>query len=203
VLKAPEREKEGLKWVSEAQTAMSADESWVVLGAGLANHKILVWDYKTGTLKAALPHASRLFYLSFSRKGQYLFGGGNEVRKDYLGRGVLDIWDTKSWKLIREIEVDDFEVRPVLDLPEEDMVLSVDSLRTPTAGNNIQFKTFINGYSIRTGERIVSFETGLARDGWCTSALYLDDMGTICIGGADGRISFFAVEEVLKHKTKK
>jgi len=200
VLKASKEAKEGIKWINELSAATSTDDRWVALGAGLGNHKILVWDFKKGTFRAELAHESQLSHLCFSKTGRYLFGGGNEVRKEYLGRGVLDIWDTKSWKLVREIEVDDYGVQPILEIPKEDIVLSVDSLRSPVGENNIQFRTFINGYSIKTGDRVVSFDTQLAKDGWCTSAIYIEDMHAICIGGAEGKISFFSVGEILKHK---
>jgi WD40 repeat protein len=203
VLKASKETKNGIEVINELSTAISPDERWVALGAGLANHKIVIWDYKKGSVEATLPHESEFFFLSFSKTGRYLFGGGNEVRKGHYGRGVLDIWDTQSWKLVREIEVDECEVRPVVDLPKEDMVLTVDSLRTPEEGTNIRFRTFVNGYSIKTGERVVSFDTQLAKTGWCTSALHMEDIDAICIGGDDGKISFFPVAEILKHRTKK
>ncbi len=80
------------------------------------------------------------------------------------------------------------------------MVLSVDSLRTPNKGERDLFKTLINGYSIKTGERILSYDTDLSKYGWCTSALYIEDINAICIGGADGKISFFSVDEIMKLK---
>ena len=116
------------------------------------------------------------------------------------GNGVLDIWDTESWKLLREIEVNEWEIRPVLDIQNENVVLSVDSLRKPEKGDRELFKTLINGYSIKTGERLLSYDTNLPKNGWCTSTLYIEDINAICIGGADGKISFFSVDEIMKLK---
>jgi WD40 repeat protein len=199
ILQAPQNAMEGLLIIG-LNCAIDFDQRWIALGAGLSNHRIVIWDYKKGAIVASLLHESRLFYLSFLSTGQYLCGGGNEVRKVRLGRGVLDVWDTHTWKFIREIEVDSERVIPILDLPQQDMVLTVENLRTPEGRNTA--KTLVNGYSIKTGARMVSFDTQLAKNGWCTAALFLPDMNAICIGGNDGKVSFFSVQEILKHKTK-
>ena len=125
--------------------------------------------------------------------------GGNEIRRDFPGRGVLDIWDTNSWKLIREIEANEYEIRPILHLPKEDLVLSVD-LHPPKVGHLTSYKTVINGYSIKTGERLLSYDTQLAASDYCTAAIYLEGLNAICIGDHHGKISFFSVAEILKQK---
>jgi WD40 repeat protein len=203
VLKAPQEAMEGIKYSDELSAAMSANERWLAVGAGMGNKRIIIWDYKTGKVKALLSHETRLRNISFLMSGRYLFAGGNEIRKEYLGRGVLAIWDTESWKLIHEIEVDEYIVQPILNLPTEGIVLSIDCLRTPEKDSNVLFKTLINGYSIKTGVRVLSYDTQLAKDGWCTAAIYMEDINAICIGGADGIISFFSVEEILKHKKQR
>ena len=172
----------------------------MALGTGLGNRSIVIFDYKTGMVKAVLPHEASLDRVCFSRSSRYLFANGNEVRNVVWGNGVLDIWDTESWKLLREIEVNEWEIRPVLDIQNENVVLSVDSLRKPEKGDRELFKTLINGYSIKTGERLLSYDTNLPKNGWCTSTLYIEDINAICIGGADGKISFFSVDEIMKLK---
>ena len=200
VVKFTEAAKKVIKSIDEASLAISPDERYMAFGAGLGNTSIIIWDYKTGNLKAVLPHDAALKGLYFSKSGRFLFANGNEVRNVVWGNGVLDIWDTESWKLLREIEVKEWKIRQVVEISNENIVLTVDSLRTPKIGDRDLFKTLINGYSIKTGERLLSYDTNLAPNGWCTSTLYMEDINAICIGGADGKISFFSVDEVMKLK---
>lgn len=202
VLKAPKTAKKGLEHIDDFTCTISPDEQWIILGAGLSNHKMLVWNQKKRKFHVGLSHHNRLFRLSFSKTGRFLFGSGNEVRKGYLGRGTLDIWDTRSWKHIRTIEVDEFRVRPVTYLPDREMVLTVDTLKRSLPDRNT-YHTSINGYPIKTGKRLISFNTEKSKVGYCSSALYLEDRSVVCIANSEGQIHLFKLSEVLKHKTGK
>jgi WD40 repeat protein len=197
VLTASIDAKKGIRFANEVKTTISPDENLIALGGGLGNHSIVVWDFRNGTVKAVFSHEASLSNLLFSANGRYLFGGGNEIRKKYLGRGVLDIWDLQLGKLIQEIEVDDYEVLPIYYCTQRELVVTIDSLHAPEDGYNQRYRTFINGYSIKLGKRAFSFDTNLKRNGWCTSAIYMEDIGVICIGGADGTISFFSLTDIL------
>jgi hypothetical protein len=199
IIAASKEEKDGIKAPLELRIAVAPNERCVAVGAGLANHKIVIWNLGTGQVEAALSHASRLYCLLFSNTGKYLIAGGNELRKGYLGRGVLDIWETTGWTFVREIEMDENEVRPVWYFPKEDIILSVDNLQVDPM-DKTRVKTFINGYAIKTGERVVSYDTKLPLKDWCTAAIYLEDFDAVCIGGATGKISFFSVSEIMKQK---
>ncbi len=104
-LKASEEANIGTKSTSDMLIAVSADEKMLALGGGLVNRKMQVWDFRTGQLKAIFEHtARRLYHLAFSKDGRYLIGAGSELNKSPLGKGplgngILDFWDTKTWKL--------------------------------------------------------------------------------------------------------
>jgi WD40 repeat protein len=195
LLKTTDEMRKGIEALSALSCVMSPDEHYLVLGAGLMNRRIIVWDYQSGKVTATLNHETELRSLCFS--SHYLFAGGCEMRKGTWGRAVLHIWDTAAWKLIREIEVDEYELTPVLYIPKYDLVLSVDLVHD---GEPVRYKTLINGYSIKTGEKLISYDTNLPKTGFCNVTIYLKDLNAICIGGNDGKISFFSVAEVLKQK---
>ncbi len=104
------------------------------------------------------------------------------------------------------------DLLPVLDFPEKDLLISVDNLKLREEKNDDNrdlrekdgyfTRVFINGYSIKTGKRVISYDTKFysLREGYCSAGLYIEDYNAICVGTSKGKISFFSVEEVLKHR---
>lgn len=185
--------------VFSASGAASAKQHLFAIGGGLLNEVVVVWDYTTGSVKSVVKQKDTLF-LTFSRAGDYLFCSGNVDR--YYGRSMLQIWDTDSWKLLHTIEGGECELRPVIDLPKGQAILCVATYRRPapknTSGDDFLYSTVIVAYSIKTGKKVAAFDTGLPPDGCCSAVCYMEDYDAICIGGMDGNLTFFSVEEVMK-----
>ena len=202
VLKATDENKNGINSIIDLKRAISADEQFIAFGAGLTNRSIVIWDYKKGEVAASLHYDAIMHYLCFSKPNRYLFAGGDEVTDKFPGRSVLEIWDTGTWKRLHRIMIDKHKVIPILYIPKDDILLTVDLVRPPEEGYLSRFKTLINGYSVKTGEQVLSYDTELGIKESCHSAIYIEDLNAICIGGNRGKISFYSVAEVLKHKKK-
>ena len=127
----PVNARKDIKYGLELTLAISPDERFMALGTGLGNRLNYYFRFQIGNGQGSAHARSSLDRACFSKSSRYLFANGNEVRNVVWGNGVLDIWDTESWKLLREIEVKEWEICPVLEIQNQGMVLSVDSLRKP------------------------------------------------------------------------
>ncbi|WP_028975465.1 hypothetical protein [Spirochaeta cellobiosiphila] len=78
----------------------SPDGQWIIAGYGFAgtNTKptdLLVWSMETGELVHKLRHKHTIYSALFVKEGTMLITGDTE--------GLLSIWDTKTWSLIKEL----------------------------------------------------------------------------------------------------
>lgn len=194
-LPAPTQTQDRLKFPTEALAVLSGEGRVLALGGGTGNRVINVWDFKTGKITTTLTHKDYVVSsLAMSKSGKLLFAGGN--RETYLGPSVLCIWETETGRMVGEQEVGSYECRPVLAL--EDLVLNINTRRTPDRGDYV-YRSTIEGYSLRTGKRVISFDPKLG-DSSCKSAVYIESLGAICVGGDDGSITFFSLADILRSK---
>lgn len=74
---------------------VSPDERWLATGGN--DRVVRIWSSREGSLVAELPaHHHDVYSLAFHPRGEFLVSG------DYFG--VLKVWETSSWKAVREFD---------------------------------------------------------------------------------------------------
>ena len=198
VLVLPADARDSLKNTESVLAEVSWNQRYVAVGAGLSNRSAAVLDYKNGMMLALLKLPGSTHQLSFSGDNKYLIANGTVIENN-RPRRLLTVWDTETWKLIREIRFEKLCKDVVSAFTIGDVVLTVNSnLVDENKNDGRLFKTEITAYAIKSGECVLKYDTDLATDNAAFSAIYIEDLNAICMGTAKGFVYLVAVPEMRK-----
>ena len=189
----------GNESAASLSATISPNEQFLTVGGGLINHKIIVWDFRTGKIVAVFHHAPEFRQLFFSNDSEYLICSGTELRNGVYDKNVLGVWNTKNWQRLYESKTQGDAIVAIETVLNNKILLVIEAVRLPEEEDlALTFKSTINGYSISTGKQLLSYDTGFSKDTWCQSAVFMEDINAICIGTNDGQLIFYSVSEIMK-----